>query len=135
MSLPDTAQALAAAFGRGEISPLDAVHDCLARIAAWEPKLNAMYRVDRDGAIEQARASQARWRSHAPLSPLDGVPITIKENIYTRGDPAPLGTAANEDLPPQKDDAPSAARVREAGCVILGKTTMPDYGMLSSGVS
>jgi aspartyl-tRNA(Asn)/glutamyl-tRNA(Gln) amidotransferase subunit A len=63
------------------------------------------------------------------------VPLTIKENIYTRGDPAPIGTRANEDAPPQAADAPPAARLREAGCVLLGKTTMPDYGMLSSGLS
>ena len=135
MNVPDTAQALAAAYRRGEISPVDATRACLASIDAWEPHLNAMYRLDREGALEQARAAEARWRSGAPRSPLDGVPITIKENIYTRGDPAPIGARANEDLPPQKDDAPAAARVREAGCVLLGKTTMPDYGMLSSGVS
>jgi aspartyl-tRNA(Asn)/glutamyl-tRNA(Gln) amidotransferase subunit A len=135
VTVPDTAQALAAAYGRGEISPVEATRACIARIDASEPKLNAMYRVERDGALAQARAAEQRWRSGAPLSPLDGVPITIKENIYTRGDPAPIGTRANEDLPPQKDDAPSAARAREAGCVILGKTTMPDYGMLSSGLS
>jgi aspartyl-tRNA(Asn)/glutamyl-tRNA(Gln) amidotransferase subunit A len=63
------------------------------------------------------------------------VPVTIKENIATRGDPAPIGTRANADAPPQAADAPPAARVREAGCVMLGKTTMPDYGMLSSGLS
>jgi aspartyl-tRNA(Asn)/glutamyl-tRNA(Gln) amidotransferase subunit A len=71
----------------------------------------------------------------APLSPLDGVPVTLKENIATKGDPAPIGTAANAPASPQADDAPPAARLRQAGCVILGKTTMPDYGMLSSGVS
>src|SRR5207248_2744435 len=65
----------------------------------------------------------------------DGVPVTIKENIYTRGDPSPIGTRANEDAPPQPADAPPAARLREAGCIMLGKTTMPDYGMLSSGLS
>jgi aspartyl-tRNA(Asn)/glutamyl-tRNA(Gln) amidotransferase subunit A len=63
------------------------------------------------------------------------VPITVKENIYTRGDSAPIGTRANDDALPQAADAPPAARVREAGCVILGKSTMPDYGMLSSGLS
>jgi aspartyl-tRNA(Asn)/glutamyl-tRNA(Gln) amidotransferase subunit A len=94
-----------------------------------------MYRVARDTALDQARDAEARWRSGAPRSALDGVPITIKENIYTRGDPAPIGTRANEEAPPQTADAPPAARVREAGCVMLGKTTMPDYGMLSSGLS
>ena len=62
------------------------------------------------------------------------MPVTIKDNIATRGDPTPLGTAAIE-LPPAAADAPPAARVREAGGVILAKTTMPDYGMLSSGLS
>ena len=63
------------------------------------------------------------------------MPVTIKENIATRGDPAPIGTRANEDAPPAAADAPPAARLREGGAVILGKTTMPDYGMLSSGLS
>src|SRR5204862_7789329 len=65
---------------------------------------------------------------------IEGVPTMIKENIATAGTPVPLGTAATE-LVPATRDAPPAARVREAGAVILGKTTMPDYGMLSSGLS
>ena len=60
--------------------------------------------------------------------------MTIKENVATRGVPVPLGSAATE-LVPAQCDAPPAARLREAGAVILGKTTMPDYGMLSSGLS
>jgi len=130
-----SAAELAAAFARGELSPLEAARAALERIEAWEPRINAMYRVHREAALEQARASEARWRSRRALSALDGVPVTIKENIYTRGDPAPVGTRANEDAPPQAADAPAAARLREAGCVILGKTTMPDFGMLSSGLS
>jgi aspartyl-tRNA(Asn)/glutamyl-tRNA(Gln) amidotransferase subunit A len=126
---------LSAAYSRGELSPLEVTRALLERIEAWEPRINALYRVQRDGAREQAGASEARWRSGRPLSALDGVPITIKENIYTRGDPAPIGTRANEEAASQSADAPPAARVREAGCVILGKTTMPDFGMLSSGVS
>jgi aspartyl-tRNA(Asn)/glutamyl-tRNA(Gln) amidotransferase subunit A len=126
---------LARAFAGAELSPLEVTRVLLARIAAWEPRINAMYRVDSEGALEQARASEARWRARKPLSALDGVPLTIKENVHTRGDPAPIGTRANEDAPPQPQDAPPAARLREAGCVILGKTTMPDYGMLSSGLS
>lgn len=122
-------------FSRGELSPVEVARACLARIALWEPKLNAMYRLDAEGALAQARASEARWRAGRPLSALDGVPATIKENIYTRGDPAPIGTRANDAAPPQAADAPAAARAREAGCTLLGKTTMPDYGMLSSGLS
>jgi aspartyl-tRNA(Asn)/glutamyl-tRNA(Gln) amidotransferase subunit A len=126
---------LAQAYASGELSPVHAARALLERIDAWEPRINALYRVHHEGALEQARASEARWRARRPLSALDGVPVTIKENIYTRGDPAPIGTRANEEAPLQPADAPAAARVREAGCVILGKTTMPDFGMLSSGVS
>lgn len=130
-----SAHQLVSAYSKGELSPLEVARAALARIDAWEPKINAMYRVAREAALEQARDAEARWRRSAPLSALDGVPITIKENIYTRGDPAPIGTRANEEAPPQSADAPPAARAREAGCVLLGKTTMPDYGMLSSGLS
>jgi aspartyl-tRNA(Asn)/glutamyl-tRNA(Gln) amidotransferase subunit A len=126
---------VAAQYAGGALSPVDVARDCLARIEAWEPKLNAMYRIDREGALVAAKAAETRWRAGKPLSPLDGVPVTLKENIYTRGDPAPIGTRANDDAPPQPADAPPAARLREAGCVILGKTTMPDFGMLSSGLS
>ena len=130
-----SAAELAQAYASGELSPVHAARALLERIDAWEPRINAMYRVHHDAALEQARASEARWRAGRPLSGVDGVPVTIKENIYTRGDPAPIGTRANEDASMQPADAPAAARVREAGCVILGKTTMPDFGMLSSGVS
>src|SRR4051812_16929418 len=130
-----SAAELGAAFARGELSPVDVARAQLERIAHWEPRINAMYRVSADTALSEARSAEARWRAHEPRSVLDGVPITLKENIYTRGDPAPIGTRANEDAPPQSADSPPAARAREAGCVILGKTTMPDYGMLSSGVS
>ena len=130
-----SARELAACYAKGELSPVDAARAALERIAAWEPRINAMYRVSAESALEQARASDERWRTGGALSALDGVPLTIKENIYTRGDPSPIGTRANQDAPPQAADAPPAARAREAGCVILGKTTMPDYGMLSSGLS
>jgi aspartyl-tRNA(Asn)/glutamyl-tRNA(Gln) amidotransferase subunit A len=126
---------LASAFASGELSPVQVARAALERVEAWEPRINAMYRVQRESALASASASEARWRQGRPLSALDGVPITIKENIYTRGDPAPIGTRAHEDAPMQSADAPPAARVREAGCVILGKTTMPDFGMLSSGLS
>lgn len=130
-----SAAQLAQAYSLGELSPLEVARASLERIESWEPRINAVYRLHRNAALEQARASEARWRQRRPLSPIDGVPVTIKENIYTQGDPAPIGTLANANAPVQEADAPAAARVREAGCVILGKTTMPDFGMLSSGLS
>ena len=106
----------------------------LAHIERWEPHIQATYLLRPEAALAQARASEARWLRGEPKGALDGVPSTIKENIATEGDPTPLGTAAVE-LVPAAADAPPAARMREAGAVIVAKTTMPDYGMLSSGLS
>ena len=107
----------------------------LARIAAWEPHLKATYALDPDAALAAARASEARWLKGEPLGPIDGVPSTIKENIATRGTPVPVGTAPRACSCRRRATRPPAARMRESGAVILGKTTMPDYGMLSSGLS
>lgn len=133
--LPDLgAHELSQAYAARSVSPVEVTRAVLERIDAWEPKINAMYRVRREAALADAEKSEQRWRSGAALGPLDGVPITIKENLYTAGDPAPIGSAAAEPVP-MPEDSPVAARVREAGCVLLGKTTMPDLGMLSSGRS
>ena len=125
---------LLAAYRSKALSPVEVTRAVLAHINEWEPRLHATYALDADAAMTQAEASQARWMKNAPQGPLDGVPTFIKENIATRGVPIPLGCAATE-LTPATRDAPPAARLREAGAVIVGKTTMPDYGMLSSGLS
>ncbi len=122
------------AYKSSKLSPLDVVDDVIAHTDRWEPKLKALYAPDFEAARKAARASAGRWKKGAPVGPLDGVPITIKENIASKGVPIPLGTAATT-LIPAAADAPPTARVREAGAIILAKTTMPDYGMLSSGLS
>jgi aspartyl-tRNA(Asn)/glutamyl-tRNA(Gln) amidotransferase subunit A len=129
-----TATEMLAAFKSKKLSPVEAVDGVIARIEAWEPKLKALYAPDFGNARKLAKESEKRWAAGKPSGALDGVPITIKENIATKGVPMPVGTAAN-DLVPMAADAPAAARVREAGAIILAKTTMPDYGMLSSGRS
>ncbi|MDE2627942.1 MAG: amidase [Burkholderiales bacterium] len=129
-----SATELLSAYRSRALSPLEVARAVLAHIAAWEPHLHATYALDARQALAQAEASQARWLAGTPQGALDGVPVMIKENIATQGVPVPLGTAATE-LVPAPVDAPPAARLREAGAVILGKTTMPDYGMLSSGLS
>src|SRR5262245_30355033 len=125
---------LADLFRRREASPVEVVRAVIAHIERSEPKLQALYAYDPDAALAAARHSEARWAAGAPLSAIDGVPGTLKENIASRGTPVPVGTAASL-LTPAADDAPPAARWREAGAVLLAKTTMPDYGMLSSGLS
>ena len=128
------AHALLAGYRAGTLSPVEVAQSVLTHIERWEPHLRASYLLRPELALAQARASEARWQRGAPLGPLDGVPVSIKDNIATAGDPVPLGTAAT-DLTPAAADAPPAARLRETGAVLLCKTTMPDYGMLSSGLS
>jgi aspartyl-tRNA(Asn)/glutamyl-tRNA(Gln) amidotransferase subunit A len=125
---------LGAAYARGELSPVEVTRAVLDHIARWEPRLQATWLLRPEAALEQARASEARWLRAEALGPLDGVPGTLKENIATQGDPMPAGTAA-VDLLAAAADAPPAARIKEAGMVVVAKTTMPDYGMLSSGLS
>ncbi len=129
-----SARELLAGYRARRFSPVEATRAVLAHIARWEPHLHATWLLRPDAALEQARASEARWLRGAPCGVLDGVPATLKDNIATAGDPTPLGTAAT-DLAPAPQDAPPAARLREAGAVLVAKTTMPDFGMLSSGLS
>ena len=125
---------LLAAYKSKKLSPVEVVDAVIGHIEQWEPRIKALYAPDFGSARKAAAESEKRWQKGAPAGVLDGVPITIKENIATKGVPVPLGTAAT-DLVPAASDAPAAARVREAGAIILSKTTMPDYGMLSSGRS
>src|ERR1700682_5488122 len=125
---------LIAGFRSTQFSPSEVLEDVLAHIAVWEPHIKALYAFDPEGARASAMASTERWHKGDPTGPVDGVPATIKENIATKGVPVPLG-AATTKLVPAAMDAPPAARLREAGAVIFSKTTMPDYGMLSSGLS
>lgn len=123
-----------AAFRQRTLSPVEVMRSVLDRMEAAEPLLAATWAAEPDTALAEASAAEARWRAGQPLGPLDGVPVTIKELIATRGFPKPLGTAATELLP-QPADAPPAARLREAGAILFTRTTVPDYGMLSSGLS
>src|SRR5215218_4863595 len=125
---------LLAGYRAKQFSPSEVLEEVLAHVAAWEPHIKALYLLDPDGARAVAKASTARWQMGEPMGTLDGVPVTIKDNIATKDQPVPLGAASVKHVPSPKD-APPAARLREAGAVIFSKTTMPDYGMLSSGLS
>ena len=129
-----SAHDLIAGFKARQFSPSEVLEDVLSHVAVWEPHIKALYAFDPDGARATAKASTERWQKGEPMGPLDGVPATIKENIATKGVPVPLGAASVKQVPAAVD-APPAARLREAGAVIFSKTTMPDYGMLSSGLS
>ncbi len=96
---------------------------------AWQPKINAFCFEDRNRSFADAQASEARWQAGAPLSPLDGVPISIKDLILTQGWPTLRGSRTVDASQAWADDAPSVARIREAGLVIFAKTTTPEFGI------
>ena len=110
---------LLAGYRAKQFSPSEVMEEVLAHVEAWEPQLKALYAFDPDGARAAAKASTDRWYHGEKTSVLDGVPVTIKDNIATKGQPVPLG-AASVTLVPASADAPPAARLREAGGAALG---------------
>src|ERR1041384_6973411 len=125
---------LIAGYRAKQFSPSEVLEEVIEHVAAWEPHIKALFLYDPEAARAAATASTERWQKGEHVGTLDGVPVTIKDNIATKDQPVPLG-AASVKLTPAASDAPPAARLREAGAVIFSKTTMPDYGMLSSGLS
>ena len=117
------------------LSPVEVAQILLDRIAALQPRLNAFCIVDRAGAMAAAHASEARWQAGEPLGPLDGVPATIKDLLLMRGFPTMRGSCLVEPQQDCAEDAPAVARLREAGAVILGKTTTPEFGWKALGDS
>jgi len=111
-----------------QASPVEVVDACLAQIAKLGATHNAFVLVDADGARAAARASETRWQRGASDGALDGVPVTIKDLILTRGWPTLRGSRAIDPAGPWNDDAPVTARLREANAIILGKTTTPEMG-------
>ncbi|WP_206510420.1 amidase [Rhodococcus sp. BGS-1C] len=123
------------AFRTGETTPVELLDATLEHLAITDPVINAIAYVDESGARATAQAATERLQSGRALGDLDGIPVTIKDSVHAVGMPWRHGVAANANLPMSTVDAPPAARLKEAGAVILGKTTMPDMGMMAAGVS
>src|SRR3954452_3127355 len=115
-------------YRRRELSPVEVAEDCLARIGRWNAAVGAFCVVDHEGALAAARASEARWARGEPRGALDGVPATIKDIVLMRGFPTRRGSRTTAGAAPDAEDAPATARLREAGAVLLGKTTTPELG-------
>jgi aspartyl-tRNA(Asn)/glutamyl-tRNA(Gln) amidotransferase subunit A len=130
-----TASELHALYAARELSPVDVTRRVLARIEQFEPRLNAFVLVDADRALSAARASEERWHHGAALGPLDGVPVSIKDLLAARGWPTRRGSRSVAPTGRWDEDAPSVARLREAGAVLLGKTTTSEFGLKGMGDS
>ncbi len=121
-------------FADRSLSPVEVLQAVSAVSDEREPVLNAFWIRCGDSALEEARASEQRWARGEPLGPIDGVPVSLKENIARAGVPQSSGHAGAEPTVPKRN-SPIADRVAESGGVVVGSTVMPDWGMLSSGVS
>lgn len=128
---------LVAGYRSGAFTPVEVLEAVRRRVEELEPTVNALWAGDLDdGSAAWAAAEEAgrRYAAGTPRGPLDGVPVTVKENIARKGVAKPAGHAAG--VPPVAEaDAPIVARLHEAGAVLFSSTVMPDWGMLSSGVS
>lgn len=129
----DAAQ-LSRAYAQGELDPEAVAESMLEAAELAGQQYNAVTGLNPDDARTAARASAARWRAGTPRGALDGVPITFKDSFNIAGLPRWHGSAVNPGAVSSADCAP-VRRAREAGMIIIGKTSMPDYGLLMSGLS
>ena len=108
-------------------SPVEVTRAVLQRVEKLNPVLNAFCFVAPD-ALAAAKASEDRWMKGEPRGALDGVPVSIKDLLLTRGWPTLRGSKTVDPKGPWNDDAPVVARLREADAILLGKTTTPEFG-------
>ena len=129
-----TAAELIHRYGSRALSPVEVAEAVLARIDRFNPQVNAFVYLDAEAVRDMARAAEARWARGEPAGLLDGVPVTVKDNLWAAGWPARRGSLTS-DHTPAPEDAPTVAALRRHGAVILGKTTMPEYGWKGLGDS
>jgi aspartyl-tRNA(Asn)/glutamyl-tRNA(Gln) amidotransferase subunit A len=122
-----TAGELVEAFRKKTLSPVEVTAAVLKRIEALNPVFNAFNLVS-ENALNEAKSAEARWLAGQPKGLLDGVPVSIKDLLLTKGWPTLRGSRTIDPKGPWNDDAPAVARLREHGAVILGKTTTPEFG-------
>lgn len=123
-----SAAELADAYRSGALSPVEVTEVLLARIEKVNRIINAYTLIDGEAALHEARASEMRWRTGKPLSAIDGVPASIKDIILTKGWPTLRGSKTVDPDQVWGEDAPVTARLREAGCILIGKTATPEFG-------
>lgn len=118
---------LSTAYRKGELSPVEVIRAALSRAEDINPPCNAFSFLDVGGALDAARAAEKRWRAGEPLSPIDGIPATLKDIVHVAGWAVRYGSRTT-DAAPVRQDAPSVSKLRKAGAVFIGQTTTPEYG-------
>lgn len=123
-----SATQLTEGYRSGAFTPADALDACLQRVEAWQPYTNAVVMLDKAGARQAAGASRLRWARHKPLGPLDGVPISLKDNLHAAGWTTTWGSRLLQGFVARRDELP-VARLRAAGALLFGKTNVPEFAM------
>ncbi len=129
-----TAAELRAAYLAARLDPVAVTEEALARARVAAAEYNAVSAIE-ERALEVAQASRDRYVAGESLGPLDGVPVTVKDSFHCEGLPRWHGSAVHDGQPPSAFDSAPVMRLREAGAVLVAKTTMPDFGALGAGVS
>ena len=124
-----SAAELLSAYRTGELSPVAVMRAVLAQAEAREAELHALCAVDAEGALAAARASETRWRTGTPLA-LDGVPVTLKENIAVPGAPYRLGTAATPETAVAGFEAKPHTVGKDHTFEVLGRDGVPRAGLV-----
>jgi aspartyl-tRNA(Asn)/glutamyl-tRNA(Gln) amidotransferase subunit A len=123
-----TAREMVAGYAARSFTPDDTLDACLARIDACQAAINAFIHVDVDGARAAARASTLRWSRGEPLGAIDGVPVSLKDNLDAAGMPTTWGSRLLSGYGPLEDELP-VMRLRAAGAVLVGKTNLPEFAV------
>jgi Asp-tRNA(Asn)/Glu-tRNA(Gln) amidotransferase A subunit family amidase len=123
-----SATELLSAYKKRKLSPVEVVKTLLARIDEINPKLNAIVTRTDEMALSAAKDSETAFQKGKPR-PLEGVPLPIKDNVFTRGVRTTFGSKLYENFIPD-GDAVLVERLKHAGAVILGKTNLPEFGLV-----
>lgn len=123
-----SAHQLLSAYRERSLSPVDVLQAVFRQVEALNPKINAFCEMDVEGALQSAKASEARWHKGSPCGALDGVPVSIKDMIPTLGMSTRFGSRTLPEGHLRHVDAPSVAMLRNAGALIFGKTTTSEFG-------
>ena len=121
-------------MGEGEVSPTEVMQTFLDRIERLEPTLRAFINTDPEGAMRQAVAAEAALAAGEPTGPLFGLPVAVKDNLWTIDMPTTAGSVLYEDFM-APDDSLTVARIRAAGGIVVGKTNMPEFAAWPRTVS
>lgn len=119
----------------GLATPVQAAEAAIAAAERAGRELNAIAVMNTEQALDAAAESAGRWAAGVPLGPLDGIPVSVKDSFPMTGLKRWHGSRLSDALPPSARDGAPVKRLRESGSVLFAKTSMPDFGLIGSGIS